>query len=241
MSKNYILKAVVVLFCICLLTILVPEVFAGEEGLVGYWNFEDLKKGDTEFSGFSGNERTGKLHNNTHFVEDEFGKALKFDGITDYAEIPFDEGLSCPGAMSFEAWIYPTPPHQADRNGGIVNNLHGENNSRLLVAEKSGMVMAEIYIANEHVRVKGPSALSRSWNHVVYVYDGTQGIIYVNGEPGTPISYSEKVRTGTSSLTIGWGHTGNNYHYSGLIDEVKIYNRALSAKEIKAKYEGSSK
>ncbi len=238
-KKMYVSKVVLMLFCIFSVTIVTSKVFAigniaNEDGLIGYWNFDELEEGDTEFLDLSGNGRHGILVNNTHPVEGKFGKALKFDGLADYAEILFEAGLSCPDAMSFEAWIYPTPPHQADINGGIVNNLHGKTNSRLLIT-KEGMVMSEIYVdveGDSHIRVRGPKALSEVWSHVVYVYDGTQGIVYVNGEPGEPISYPGKARTGSSSFTIGWGHHLDNYHYNGLIDEIKIYNKVLSPQEI---------
>jgi hypothetical protein len=239
--KTHLSKVIILLSFILLLTIIAPGAFftpcnAEEEGLIGYWSFDELEEGDTEFLDLSGNGIHGTLRSNTHPIEGKFGKALKFNGLADYAEIPFESGLSCPDAMSFEAWIYPTPPHQKDVNGGIVNNLHGYGNSRFLIT-KTGMVMAEIYVAGQgHVQVKGPNAPSASWSHVVYVYDGTQGIVYVNGEPGTPISYSGNVYTSNRNLTIGWGHSYDNYHYNGLIDEIKIYNRALSPQEIGVKY-----
>jgi hypothetical protein len=239
-KKIYFSKVALMLFCILFVTIMISKVFATsntakEEGLISYWNFDELEEGDTEFLDLSGNGRHGILHNNTHPIEGKFGKALKFDGLADYAEIPYDAGLSCLYAISVEAWIYPTPPHQENRNGGIINNINGRSNARLLITA-TGMLLAELYGDSNYYRVSGPIAPNETWSHVVYVHDGLDGIIYVNGEPGTPIPCPNLLRVGTNSLTIGWGHTGNNYHYSGLIDEVKIYNRALSTQEIEAKY-----
>ncbi|HRR95969.1 MAG TPA: hypothetical protein P5150_04470, partial [Candidatus Ratteibacteria bacterium] len=58
-------------------------------------------------------------------------------------------------------------------------------------------------------------------------------IIGLNGTKITSSPYTEELSTGESPLIIGWGFDGPEYyHFNGIIDEVKIYNRALSEKEI---------
>lgn len=74
--------------------------------------FDDLKIARPPVAlDVSGNGRHGYLYNNTYQVEGRLGNALKFDGVADYVEIPYDPGLSSPDAISVEAWIYPMPPH----------------------------------------------------------------------------------------------------------------------------------
>ncbi len=234
-------KSVRILIIISLLPILflgasTTNIIAEEEGLIGYWNFDNLKEGDTMFFDLSGNGRNGYLYN-TRLVDGKNGKALKFDGRSSYAEIPYDSGLSSPKAISVEAWIYPTPPHQADRNGGIINNINGRPNNRLLIMNNN-KPLAELSLdvpPPKVMQVDGPALPNGTWSHVVFVYDGTHGIVYVNGTPGKPVEFDGEALTGTTPLTLGWGHTGDNYHYCGLIDDVKIYNRALSANEIVSK------
>lgn len=200
---------------------------------VGTSYHDDLKiVGASIARDISGNDRHGVLYNNTHWMDGRFGTALKFDGDADYMEIPYDAGLKSPDAMSFEAWIYPTPPHQKGGTGGIVNNLNGAANSRILIGKIDGVIRIRAELHGYREPVYGPEITNEAWNHIVYIYDGTQEVLYVNGEPGEVLPYTKSMPTGTSPITLGWGHTGDNYHYNGLIDEVKIYNRALSPEEI---------
>ncbi len=73
---------------------------------------------------------------------------------------------------------------------------------------------------------------------MVLTCDGIAGkiVMYVNGVAGVTTTFIGDVLTANYDLTLGWGHTSDAYHYNGLIDEVKIYNRVLSPQEIEAKY-----
>ncbi len=240
-----ILKSVKVLFIVFLLatmslSLCIAADVVGEDGLLGYWNFDHLKDGDTVFFDLSGNERHGILSEGTRVVDGKFGKALKFDGKTTYAEIPYDEGLSSPDGVTIEVWINPAPPHQAGSNGGIINNINGRPNNRLVMMN-NGKPLGEISVdipPPKIIQVDGPVIPIGIWSHIVFVCDGLNGTttIYVNGLAGKPEKFTGKVLIADTALTLGWGHTGDNYHYSGLIDEVKIYGKVLSPKEIEAKY-----
>jgi hypothetical protein len=177
----------------------------------------------------SGNGRHGFLHYNAYLTKGRFGNAAKFDGVGDYAEIPYDPGFRSPDAISIEAWIYPTPPHQKSGTGGIINNVNGAANSRILISP-DGTLRFELHGWREGI--VGPAVSNETWSHVAYVYDGEEEKIYINGKLELASPYSIKLPVGTTPITLGWGHTGDNYHYNGLIDEVKIYNRALSPEEV---------
>jgi hypothetical protein len=78
---------------------------------------------------------------------------------------------------------------------------------------------------------------TNTWYHVVAVYDGTSMKIYKNGValPGST-SFSGNIGTSSYNVNIGQRVGDNSYRWNGSIDEVKIYNRALSASEILADY-----
>jgi hypothetical protein len=198
---------------------------------VGTSYYDDLRiERPSSVRDISGNERHGLVYGNTHLADGRFGQALKFDGKIDYVEIPYDPGLRSSEAISFEAWIYPTPPHQANSNGGIINNLNGLANSRILVASNGRM---NVQLHGYQEAVLSVSLIPKeAWTHIVYVYDGKEEKIYIDGKEDLSSPYSKKLGVGSNPLTIGWGHTGDNYHYNGLIDEVKLYNRALSPEEV---------
>ncbi len=132
-SKSVKVLLIILLFIVVSLRVFALDSIFREEGLIGYWSFDDLTEGSSVFLDSSGNGRHGTLYNNTHCVEGRFGKALNFDGVSDYAKIPYDPGLSSPGAFSIEAWVYPTPPHRNGHNGGIICNINGREYNRILI------------------------------------------------------------------------------------------------------------
>ncbi len=84
--------------------------------------------------------------------------------------------------------------------------------------------------------------LSTSWHYIAVTFDGSRIKVYVDGAlekdvnaPGTITKIDDSLFIGTT----GSGLSPNSNWYYGLIDEVRIYNRALSAEEIKAIYEAT--
>lgn len=82
--------------------------------------------------------------------------------------------------------------------------------------------------------------LGTDWNHVVYVYNGTNIIPYANGVAGTPVA-SDGTSLGTSyqnDLHIGTDGGGN--YWSGYIDDVSVFNRVLTAAEVLSIYKSGA-
>ena len=77
------------------------------------------------------------------------------------------------------------------------------------------------------------------WQHIAVTYDKENWIYYLNGEDIGSDTHVEAIVNNDEPLTIGCRSTGNDY-FKGLIDEVKIYSRALTAEEIQADYEAGS-
>jgi len=177
-------------------------------------------------------------------TDGKVGNALEFDGVDDYVKIPYSENLGITEQITVEAWIYPTPPH-AIGNGGILWGLSGggfTKPNRFLVQD-SGKLFSQIMINGSSSTVYGPYVTNNAWNHVVYVYDGSEEVIYANGVKGTPSTKTGLIDTGTTYLQIGRGHgEGPHYFFNGTIDEVAIYDRALTEEEIQDHYnEGAGK
>jgi len=158
------------------------------------------------------------------------GNFLKFDAIDDYVKVVNSASLQPTSAITIEAWIYPTPPHQ-QIYGGIINNINGYAYSRLLVTN-SQQLLAQVYIRGSYQEVYGPYITNNRWNQVVYVYNGTHEYWVANGVKGSVYAKTGSINTGTYNMTIGWGYTGTVYHFNGSIAHVRIYNRSLSDSEI---------
>lgn len=197
---------------------------AGEvsrDGLVGEWHFD----GDARDS--SGNGNDGTVYG-ASFVEGKVGKALSFDGSNDYAEVLNTDILKSQNSLTVSAWIKVDVSSTSSLHYFINTNGFGvwKRNDQMGLA-----------ISLPHTNSTRGQIETNTWQQIVGTYDGTLIKFYVNGElkgftnwPGT-MSFE-----GSRNTVIG---TFNGEYWNGTIDEVRIYNRALNAEEIKANYEGS--
>jgi len=79
-----------------------------------------------------------------------------------------------------------------------------------------------------------------TWRQITYRYNGSQTRIFIDGNPsGSPVSASGALGTNSLDIWFRWGEGADQRWYKGLIDEVRLYNRALSDEEIKALYDAT--
>lgn len=73
-----------------------------------------------------------------------------------------------------------------------------------------------------------------AWTHLAATYDGTTQRLYVNGVQVASKSVNGSIKVSTGVLRFGGNGTWNDEWFAGLLDELRVYNRALSATEIQA-------
>jgi hypothetical protein len=164
-----------------------------------------------------------------------YNKALSFDGIDDYAIIRNTDSLSIGGPeITMEAWIYPRNP-----TAGFTMFIRKETPGYGFWIMSDGSLYAEVYHPNYAVNGysssnTGSYKLSpNTWYHVVAVFkQNTYFKIYVNDIDRTGIGSTAKdfpVGVSTNDLWLGYqGWMGtNNAFFNGLIDEVRIYSKAI--------------
>ncbi len=196
-----------------------------ETGLVGYWKFnrEDGSNSTTTIDS-SAYGRNGIVTGATFTNEGRFKEGYKFDGTNDWIYLP----LKGTNNVSISAWIKPL-----EFTTGIYHTIvRSDGNPSFFTY--GGTVYCYIGVGIQPTQaISGTNA----WHHVACNYNGTDAIVYVDGVAGAPVS-------GIASFTqtrfaIGSGHWGTVEFFNGSIDEVRIYNRSLSASEVAALYNGT--
>ncbi len=206
------------------------------QGLVGYWPFDEGT--ETIAYDYSGNNNHGTLYNGPQWVDGKVGKALSFDGVDDKVEVPDSPSLDIRKNLTIMAWVYPRT--QLASIGDIVRK--GRSYILGWVDRGSDVFACWIYdTAWRQFRFSKPySYYIGKWWYFVLTYDGSYVKLYVNGILDREYNYVSTINISTYSLGIGWGSPEySGEFFNGLIDEVRIYNRALSDAEIKALYEAT--
>lgn len=159
--------------------------------------------------------------------------AVNLDGVNDYLSSPGTVALKPAATMAVEAWI---KPNGTDISGSMVVSLTDRYNLKV----KTDSLMAfSIYTGSyKNVSANGGPVLNGAWHHVVGQKTSTGIELYVDGVwRGSTAVTNNIAYPATTELRIGkHGTTGTALDYKGAIDEVRIYNRALSAAEIAAHY-----
>jgi hypothetical protein len=213
---------------------------------LGYWKLDEgegTTAGDSSPTG--GND--GTIYGGETWVDGKIGKALEFDGANDYVAIDnfvYDEAGQI-DKITVMAWIETT-----DTNNAIIDWDSSEYWS--LGVDFAGTVGTGKISWNTSGETEGTHNLGSTgtvndgdWHHIAVTYDSADGKkeIYIDGEPdNSATAYSAGENLGTSVTRYGFIGDGseastfngdrNNLLFEGIIDEVRVLRRALSADEI---------
>jgi len=193
------------------------------DGLIAEYHFDGNGKDS------SGNENNGLVSGAT-YIDGKFGQALSFDGENDFVRVPDSISLN-PTAITMEAWI-------------LLNTSKSSWHSILTKMDKLQDSGYELYALHDNIPrfglISGGSKTvadgnripSNKWTYIAATYDGDVLLLYINGAVDAFNGKSGFLGTASKGdLYIGsWRDVD---YFSGAIDEVHIYNRALNATEIK--------
>ena len=181
----------------------------------------------------SGNSNTGTISGATWTTSGRFGNALSFNGTSNRVDINDASSLDLTTGMTLEAWVYPTSSTgwrtiiMKERSGGLTYAIYANNNA--------SRPEVDIRIGGIDRSVTGTAALPlNAWTHLAATYNGTTLRLYVNGTQVGSLSISGSITVSASPLRIGGSTTLSGRYFAGRIDEVRIYNRALSQAEIQS-------
>ncbi len=225
------------------------SVYAEEKGLLGYWKFDEGKGDVVKDSSGQGND--GKMHN-AEWVKGKFGSALYFNGEA-YVSIPAIKGLDGSSELTVGVWVLweNTGKYPNIITGGVWNPggfmIFVADNVCTFRMGKPGKEAWDVpwkkgagQWEEASAPLINPFSLGK-WYHLVATFKRPEIKTYVNGQPAGLAKWDYPVGQ-TGEMHIGKWELNDptagpsKLHY-GMIDEVKIYNRALAPEEIKASFD----
>ena len=231
--KKVLTIAIAAIMLLSMLALTLGPVSASELGLVGHWKFDE-GSGDVVYDS-SGYGNDGTLINNPAWVDGKFGKALSFDGVDDYVEVLDDPSLNFGiGNFSVELWF--KGPKQSDY---LALKVDGDTCQGWWLEARDTVISFQTYNAILDLNPTAECAFiydDNNWHHVVAIHEDDFVRLYIDGVLKAEETGAAGVDVNnTWGLFIG-GHLYWSQPFHGFIDEVRIYNRALSADEIWAHY-----
>jgi hypothetical protein len=220
-----------------------PPICTETSDLIAYWKFDEgsgLTAADS-----SGNGNNGALIGPA-WVSGKIGKALDFDGANDKVNAG---DIDITGDFSISVWIYPHSSPNTDGQFGVVSkdNANDVINYAILYGlwssnESDKKIRFRFRNQSSEYNVKSNAEVPlNTWTHILGTYNGSNLKIYINGSLDSSASAAASLPTHNSKLAIGGRFTGGNSSlFDGIIDDVRIYGRALSPGEIQQLYDSCS-
>ncbi|MFH1565170.1 MAG: LamG domain-containing protein, partial [bacterium] len=203
------------------------EYLIPENGLVGYWKF-DKGEGAIAYDG-SGYGNDGVLKNGAAWAGGKSGQSLSFDGADDYANVSHNDSLNTGDAATISFWV-----------------KRGTFGAAQYIVQKGTNSFAIGFDVNNYVFFgksdAGTICLStlkiedNNWHNITITKNEATSKIYIDGADNTGAVADYTLANNGSPLTFGSNSGGTAGFLNGSIDEIAIYNRALSGQEIFSLY-----
>ncbi|MGW4214880.1 glycoside hydrolase family 2 TIM barrel-domain containing protein [Lentzea sp. NPDC004789] len=206
-------------------------------GFIWDWAEQNIRQKTRTTPDTSGNDITALLSGAPKLVDGHRGKALSLSGLDDFVEVYRDRELDITGtALTLDAWVKPgrwTGQFPIIAKGDHQWTLKMKNETTLEFFIHSGTWRA--------VQAKVPADFYGNWHRVSGTYDGTAVRLYIDGAEAGSLPFTGAIDYSAADVNIGrdfemsWTDPSNVGRLaSGDVDDVRIYDRALSADELKA-------
>ncbi|MHC4622215.1 MAG: LamG domain-containing protein, partial [Planctomycetota bacterium] len=219
-------------------------VSTGDE-IIGWWEMDDASGGTAADSSAYGND--GTLVGPLTWTDDvERGWCLDFTDANNYVTIPNESDYDLTGNMTVMGWMKASYEDWRNFSTIIAKGLDGSDGWALHKASRANAMSFYVDVSGmpwDGIQA-GVGIFDNQWHHVAGVYDGSNAYIYIDGGvDSNSVACSGNMATNNWDVWIGENSQSkdggsNAREWEGLIDDVRVYNYALSQSEVNDIYTG---
>ena len=204
----------------------------GPSNLVGAWGFDE-PSGTTAIDS-SGSGNSGTLSGPTRVAGGRYGGALSFDGVNDWVTVADANSLDLTNRATISAWVRPAALGTGWRTVGFKEQSSPTGMIYALYANQdTSRPVGQVNIGGETNAVGTATLPLNTWTHLASTYDGTAVRLYVNGTLVATTAATGNMAASTGPFRMGGNPVWSEW-FSGLLDDVRLYSRALTASEIQS-------
>jgi len=217
-------------FVLVLGLVLTSAAEGADPSLVAWYRF------DGDASDSSGNDLHGTEMGNPTYEAGVFGQAISLDGDGDYVDCGLAPEFDITDFITFTYWIKVV---EFDKEWNTVLS-RGDDSWRSSRASLNNFMEAAVGGTTGNYTYGVTPVDDGQWHHVGWVYDGTMNYLYVDGEVDATEASTGQITVSSYPLYIGDNSQATGRFWTGLIDDVQIYNRALSQEEVQRVMQASA-
>jgi hypothetical protein len=216
-----------------------PVIAVTDPNLVGFWSFDQDENGVAV--DWSGRDKHGEILGDPEPLEGYNGKALSFDGVDDRVEVPQVFSVD----MTLMAWVktdVPGPTGTAGREGnGLLWSDHAGGGDHFLLSVLGTKLAFETGPGGNPTTVSNRDVVTGEWVHVAATRldSSSQVQVFINGLLDATGTHTGDNNIGANPVIVIGGNALDSRYFKGSIDEVRAYDRVLTADEIVAALRGN--
>jgi hypothetical protein len=237
MKKNLYVLACALCTLLSLPAVAQVPAYVPADGLVGWWPFNGNANDE------SGNGNNGVVNGAT-LTEDRNGDANKsyyFNGISDFISVLHSGYFDLSNGMSLSLWFQSI----ANQDAVILekftpSNGPGDGGPQLALRSTEIADFNILHNNEDNIVYSNTSSFPSSWQHIVVTWDGSQIKLFQCAVMNNSLTFIQTLNPCLEPLTIGKRASLNDFYFFGKIDDIAIYNRALTEQEIQNLYTGTT-
>lgn len=203
-------------------------------GLVGFWKFDSLDTGALTTPDSSGQNNFARVGTSTSLASGKFGSAIRLNSSSAGQFIEISQAFRS-DSWAISTWINPELPMSTTTPYfGLYTILSGDTGTQLIGVQKDGVYMYTTKLGSYDFTA------NTGWRHIVVSYDGMYYNVYVDGKALTPVAQPNIISANLKRY-LGVKNPGaTNNPFKGLLDETRLYSRALTVNEVTALYNNTT-